>query len=288
MIGCTEDFASTLRAAVEERGLGLGRIQERLAERGVSISVATLSYWQSGRSEPSVRSAHAVLPDLEAVLSLEPGTLLGVLPQTRGRDRRAPVAAISSVLTEPPQALLMNQLDTRWDAELDRVTLHDVLHIGPDRRVDRLTVRQALRARADGPDRRVIMHGYGKDVDPPELDSVRGCRVGRVEEAEDGVAIGAELLLPGPMRRGETAIVEYDLVWSGRGPLKDCYERRLRLPMRELLLEVSFHPEAAPEWCEGFNDSAVWPLGLEPDDQTHVVVTDAQRGVHGLRWAWAC
>jgi hypothetical protein len=52
------------------RGLGLVRIQDRLSRRGVSVSLATLSYWQTGRSRPVRRASqatrradHAARPD---------------------------------------------------------------------------------------------------------------------------------------------------------------------------------------------------------------------------------
>ncbi|TDO66818.1 hypothetical protein EV651_104385 [Kribbella sp. VKM Ac-2571] len=53
------EFADVLREAIQARGLGLGRIQERLRARGVSVSLATLSYWQSGLSRPERRDSLA-------------------------------------------------------------------------------------------------------------------------------------------------------------------------------------------------------------------------------------
>lgn len=46
------EFARVLRAAIQARGLGLERIRDRLRVQGISVSLATLSYWQSGRSRP--------------------------------------------------------------------------------------------------------------------------------------------------------------------------------------------------------------------------------------------
>ena len=50
------DFASVLGRAIRERGLTLESIRRRLEQQGVTVSVATLSYWQNGRSHPT-RSA---------------------------------------------------------------------------------------------------------------------------------------------------------------------------------------------------------------------------------------
>ncbi|MYR59325.1 transcriptional regulator, partial [Streptomyces sp. SID625] len=40
-------FADALRAAITASGLSLDRIRDRLVRRGASLSVATLSSWQS-------------------------------------------------------------------------------------------------------------------------------------------------------------------------------------------------------------------------------------------------
>ncbi|UMP02011.1 hypothetical protein [Amycolatopsis sp. EV170708-02-1] len=48
-----DPFPRALDRAITESGLGLDRIRHRLAQQGVRISVATLSYWRTGRSRPS-------------------------------------------------------------------------------------------------------------------------------------------------------------------------------------------------------------------------------------------
>ena len=48
-----ESFAEVLTAAIQGRGLSLERIRARLDAAGVPVSIATLSYWQSGRSLPT-------------------------------------------------------------------------------------------------------------------------------------------------------------------------------------------------------------------------------------------
>src|SRR5690242_20344546 len=65
-----------LRAAIDARGLALQRIQHRLAEQGVSVGVATLSYWQSGRRRPESLPA---VQALEGILGLPSGALTTLL-----------------------------------------------------------------------------------------------------------------------------------------------------------------------------------------------------------------
>ncbi|QWF81803.1 transcriptional regulator [Amycolatopsis sp. CA-230715] len=81
----TGPFADALRAAIEARGLGLERIRYRLRTQGVSISLATLSHWQSGRCQPDRRTGSMIaLSHLEAVLRVPPNSLARLLTTSRG------------------------------------------------------------------------------------------------------------------------------------------------------------------------------------------------------------
>ncbi|WP_197320186.1 hypothetical protein [Saccharomonospora sp. NB11] len=78
-------FSEELRFAISTSGLSLDRIQVRLQERGVPVSVTALSYWQSGKRQPErQRSLRAVLA-LEEILDVPPGSLLSLLPPPRPR-----------------------------------------------------------------------------------------------------------------------------------------------------------------------------------------------------------
>lgn len=280
-------FADELRLAIDRRGLGLERIRDHLDQRGVSVSVATLSYWQSGRSLPGRKASIAAISHLEDVLALERGHLRRTLPLTRERPRRCVVRDLDDLWPDPGHAEVLHRLDTRWDAELDRVTLHDVLRLGADRRQHSLTVRQVMRARSDGPDRRVVMHCQDDiSVGLPEFRAIQGCELGRVERSvEHGVA-GAELLFHRPLARGETVVVEYEFVALDVGPLESEYTRRLRMPMREYLLQVEFHPDALPATAIAFTDDHESVIDLDPSHRGHLAHTDATPGTTGIRWTW--
>ncbi|GGB78182.1 hypothetical protein N798_03225 [Knoellia flava TL1] len=280
-------FADTLRRAIEQRGLSLDRIQARLDERGAAVSVATLSYWKSGRSEPGRRSSLTTLAHLEEVLELRRGELVGVLPRARERSRRTRVPGLDTLWEQDCATAVLALLDTQWDTELDRVMLHDRLLVGADRRTTSLTVRQAMRARCDGPDRRVLLHQQDDPTVPlPRLTVVRGARLGRLEVAPEGGVVGAELHFCQPLRRGETVIVEYELDWGGVGPYEVEYTRRLRTPLRELLLEVEFHRDARPESVTAFTHEREALVGLDLEHRATVVHADNTPGTTGLRWSW--
>ncbi|QIK75978.1 XRE family transcriptional regulator [Nocardioides piscis] len=280
-------FADELRRAIDRRGLGLERIRDHLDQRGVVVSVATLSYWQSGRSLPGRKASIAAIPHLEEVLALSPGQLGNMLPLTRDRPRRCAAQDLRALWPEPPVAEVLEQLDTRWDLELDRVTLHDVVRLGADRRQARLTVRQVMRARCDGPDRRVVIHFQDdRGVAPPDFRAVQGCEVRRtVRSAEHGVA-GAELVFHHPLSRGETVVVEYEVISSSPGPLESQYTRRLRMPMREYLLQVEFHPDALPHEVAAVTEETRTVIGLDREHRAHLAHTDATPGTTGIRWDW--
>jgi hypothetical protein len=81
----TGPFAPALRAAIRARGLGLERIRYRLRGRGVSVSLATLSHWQSGRCQPERQESLRVLSHLEDVLGVPPGSLTQLLGTPRAQ-----------------------------------------------------------------------------------------------------------------------------------------------------------------------------------------------------------
>ncbi|MBK1785457.1 transcriptional regulator [Prauserella cavernicola] len=83
----TGPFAAALRAAIRARGLGLERIQYRLRRRGVPVSLATLSHWQSGRCRPERPGSLAALKYLEEVLEVPQGSLLRLLAVENGGQR---------------------------------------------------------------------------------------------------------------------------------------------------------------------------------------------------------
>lgn len=98
--------------------------------------------------------------------------------------------------------------------------------------------------------------------------------------------MGAELLFHRPLRRGETVIVTYDVVSASPGPQECEYTRRLRLPMREYLLEVEFDPRALPAAVVSFADGLEQPITLDDDHRAHLVHSDTAPGTTGIRWSW--
>ena len=281
-------FDAALRAAIRARGLSLDRLREHLHARGVSVTTATLSYWQSGRSRPERRDSVRGLRQLEAVLEVPAGALVALLGPPRARPRRTGVADIGHFWPDGGRIdAAVSDVDTRWDERLTRLSQHDVVSVGPGREELEFHSRQVLRAEADGPDRWVvILHLDEHDRPLPELRSLRGCHIGRsVHKPEDGLLV-VELLFGRPLARGETVLTEHTLVNRAPYPLATNYERKFRLPVREYVLEIRFSPGAVPPVCRRFAAPGEETEVVPESGAVHGVALNFGPGRYGFEWDW--
>ncbi|WP_410661413.1 helix-turn-helix domain-containing protein [Amycolatopsis sp. lyj-112] len=289
-------FADALREAIRVRGLSLERLRDHLRARGVSVTPATLSYWQSGRSRPERRDSVLGLHHLERVLEVPPGSLTALLgpPRARGRwpARADGLTEIGRFWPDRTQIdAAVSEVDTRWDERLTRISQHDVVSVGPGHEELAFRSRQVLRAEADGPDRWVvIVHIDEHDRPLPLLTALRGCRPGRsVHRPEDGLLV-VELLFDRPLAKGETVITEHTLENRSPFPVATNYERKFRLPVREYVLEVRFSPGVLPAECRRYSEQdgqpAEWTEVLPGNDSVHGVALNFGPGRFGFDWDW--
>jgi len=286
-------FAPALRAAIAARGLGLGRIRERLARRGITISPATLSYWQTGRSRPERPASLRALTLLEEILEVPPGSLAALLGPPRPRGR--PLATVPGFAAfwpaRDPVDDAVREVDTHWDDRLTRLSQHDLVTVGADgddHGERSFRSKQVLRAECDGPDRWVVVlhldeHGHP----PPVIEAVRHCRLGRVVTRPDDGLLVAELLFDRPLARGETVITEHAIVNRPPYPLATNYERKFRRPVREYLLEVCF--ATAPARCVRYERGDGAPervVPVRPAQSVHGLAHGFGPGCYGFRWEW--
>jgi transcriptional regulator with XRE-family HTH domain len=293
----TGPFEAALREAIKVRGLGLTRIHDRLRRLGVRVSLATLSYWQSGRSRPERRDSLLALAQLERVLEVPAGSLSALLgpPRPRGRWFGKPAESPDIARWWPDQGAvdeLVHEVDTRWDERLTRISQHDTERVGPDREELSFVSRQVLRAEEDGADRWVvIMHLDEHDRQLPLVRPRRHCRLGRVvSKPEDGLLV-TELLFDRPLARGETIITEHELINRAPYPLATNYERKFRLPVREFVLEVCFDPAAVPARVVQYSklpDGSERERQVAVDDShsAHAIALNFGPGCYGFRWDW--
>lgn len=293
----TGPFHHALHAAILARGLTLDRLQSRLAERGTPVSRATLSHWQSGRSQPEREVSMQALVNLEQILGLPPRALALLLDPPRPRGRRAggEPSTFEEVFRNDRLVLdALGRFDPDWSKDLVNVSFHDRVEVGADRAVRHVWCRRVMRAVADGPDRIIVLYRSEAGV-IPKLSSLRGCRMGSVfsDPQQPGVVI-AELLVGQRLRQGEHMIFEYEVDF-GASPVTDArWEKRFDRHLQEYVLEVLFDPADPPARCIQYRasdaepgDAAERAVAVDSFTRACIVATDLGRGCLGMRWSWA-
>lgn len=283
-------FAPTLRAAIEARGLSLERVRYHLKHRGHELSVATLSYWQSGRSIPDRASSLAALGSLEETLELPPGALVSLLPTRARRPGAAARAMQTDGLPGDTGTMIDEAIEAfglHWD-DIEHVAIHDLLTLLADRTVGSHQIREIIRAER-APVTRFVAAYWDDPKSSPYIMARHNCRLGRVIEHPDVGLVIAELLLDVPLDRGEVRLVEYEYATVGQGPPCDHWERGMVHTLREVHLELEFTPPALPVAVEA-------RLALDGQDRTEPVQLignlatllrlDAGPGTVGLSWTW--
>ncbi|GAA2805414.1 hypothetical protein [Crossiella cryophila] len=290
-------FSDALRTAITARGLSLARLRHHLRHRDLPVSVATLSYWQSGACRPERPVSLRAVLALEDILGLSRNSLITLLgpPRPRGRwldhvpgslplDRVCPVHA--------DVATLLDWIQHRPDGDLAWLSQHDRIVLGPDREERVIQGQVVLAARRDGVDRHVAVYHSDSPL-LPDIRVARQCRIGRVREDRATGLTAVELIFERRLAAGETYVLEYELAYSAGGPLATEYHRGVRFPIRSYLLQIQFDPATLPARCHriwrpdiGTPWADLAELPLTRWGATHLVQADARPGGHGIRWEW--
>ncbi|MEU6643333.1 hypothetical protein ABZ863_12370 [Saccharomonospora sp. NPDC046836] len=262
-------FSAALRQAISASGLGLDRIQVRLQERGIIVSVTALSYWQSGKRRPERPRSMSAVRTLEEILGLPTGSLLGLLP---------PLRKGTQPLTVDTPAMTLLSLRDRCDVD-------------PGGTQSMVTATTVLRADTSGQDRWLLtcQQNGGR---PPVLRAERNCTLGRVEVDHARGLTLAELLFGRTLDDGGTQLVEYSLRYEHprHRRARKSHFREFFHPVSEYLLEVRFGQTALPERCwryarpahGGLTESS--ELRLDDDNGVQALALDFGPGVFGIAW----
>ncbi|WP_051367112.1 XRE family transcriptional regulator [Hamadaea tsunoensis] len=284
-------FAQVLDRALNTRGLTLERVQHHLAEQGIRVSRAALSYWRHGRSRPERAESLRAVQALEQVLGLPSGSLVSLLGPLRPRGRsRVELGAVDRRRLWPSHAPLMAALEAPPEGRLRQLAVHEHAQVGRDHRLVEVRARLVLEAVVDNVDR-IMVYQWTEAADLPELGRLRYCRAGRLRRDEAHGATVAELVLDHRLAAGERTVVEYS--WRFRsGPVLTDYHRRLTRPLRDLVLQVQF-AGAAPARCVPYRQVAVEspryldpPLWIGSSHTVHLVLSEVPPGIVGLLWEW--
>ncbi|GAA1374052.1 hypothetical protein [Luteococcus sanguinis] len=287
-----ESFATLLTDAIRARGLTLERIRHRLDEMGITVSVATLSYWQNGRSQPTRANSQYIIAALEHVLEVPPGHLSSAAPAQPTRRRWRPAAAKS--LPEVVEQLLQSQ---GLSAEaLKKLSTHVSLKVGRDRTESSELVRNVVQCVADGTDRFPLVATVDRSAGEAAqtIEGLGSCRVGTVYEVPEHNLVLTEMMLPRPLRQGELVMYEYMTSWTqGHEPATALQLATSKL--NELVLEVQFESRDLPRRIIGYSRGLDEDLGFETPDAVAVrapcglaqlVRLDVPVGIHSLLWEW--
>lgn len=252
-MGLTNDdlgFAEALREAIAARGLGLERISARLAESGHHVSIASLSYWQTGRRLPLRTSSLSALGALERLLGVPRGDLASKLPAPARVSHSTALPAERTALPEHIDfaahvEAIREDSGLEWDWGFQRVSIHYALDLDERHRVHRQTIRQVIKITVPWIDRLLVAHRYPSPGVILDVLPTRDISRGRtVVDADLSLCI-AELTFPRTFE-GESRLIEYDVAHVG--PVDPISHSQISVSSRleHLVLEIHFPTEASP------------------------------------------
>ncbi|WP_420174294.1 hypothetical protein [Luteococcus sp. OSA5] len=291
-----EYFAARLNEAIKARGLSLERIRHRLADLDVKVSVATLSYWQNGRSQPTRSHSGRTLAALEEVLELPSGALTSLAPvsQTRRRSGNGPdPLRLPSTVEEALEETGMTPKNLR------KVSTHVTVMVAPDRTQSSEVVRSVVQCLKAGTASFPVLAEHdenqlGSEHELQEVHALSNCSVGRRFVLQNEDLSLTEMLLPRPLRQGELVMLEYMTTLApGPEPIDRFGVAVSRLG--ELVLEVQFPRDDLPRRVVGYTRGVDEDLGFETPGAVELPISmglvqlvelEAPAGIHMLRWEW--
>ena len=249
-------FSNALGRAITRRGVTLGWLHQRLRSLGTPVSLATLSYWRSGRSQPEHATSLDALRTLDDLLHLPKGHLRSQLQPSRRVGPRRSTRRYGELQWEIPHARqLLESLGYPPDARIDleETNLHLTLDVDRNRWGSTMNCRSVWRALANGAQGHPDMIELDKPQEgPPEFHAVSGCSLGRSHYDAERGTYGYEVLLDRHLAEGATAVTEYALEFPGEGQVDTLFSQDLTWRVSELVLWVRFHPTVLPTSCEAF------------------------------------
>ncbi len=280
-------FAAAFAAAVAARGVTLAYLRERLDERGTPVSLATLSYWRSGRRSPALGTSRHAIEQLEAILATPTGALSGTLSPDRGQRPTLHVADVHW-----PQEHVRRNLEAVGLEGSLGVAARDLRHVvdvDETRCLVGMRISALYRATRDHvTGQAIVLTTLEPDMAEREFVATAGGRIGRtVADHEHGVYV-AEFVFDHPLQRGEYVAIEYSV--RSPGARTQYYELNLLRRTRQALIWVRFHPHCLPQRVETYRRLPAVGKGTHVDldfaTGAGTAVNASGPGVFGMRWTW--
>lgn len=286
-------FAEAFDAAVRARGVSLSWLHRRLTELAAPVSVATLSYWRSGRSGPERKTSMATVDVLEEVLGLDRGALSRHLRPVRRPGPPGRAVPIEELTGEPEatrRALAGLGFRTSHD-ELVETAIVLSMDVDAEARAVRISVLARYRALVEGAQRvATVLTVDHPGEGPPRIVPRAGIDVGRSVHAADDLLVATELLLERPLVLGGDAMVEYEVVLDGQPRASTSLAYYAARRVGQAVVWARFHPDAIPISFEAFDvvdgEEIVEPLTMDGGRTLHRRASQYGPGTLGLRWTW--
>ncbi|MEV6521666.1 helix-turn-helix transcriptional regulator [Longispora sp. NPDC051575] len=283
-------FPVALAVALDARGLSLETLAARLAERGMSLSRATLSYWRSGRSQPERVGSLEALTAVEEILEVPAGSLHALL-RPRGAPARSvhwPAGSVPRRRLWPARPSALAEVNAPPDGQLEFLAVNDLFVVEGVSGVRLLRVRLVVRALVDGVGRTVVFYQADQHGEPPRWGGLAHCRPGRVRT--EGQVTVAELIFDRPLAAGECAVLDYELIFAADTDVSDCYHRSFTRPCRLWTCQVGFVGDLPSrvyrfrQRHQGDTYRDIHDVWLGADRTALVVAEDVRPGLLGVGW----
>jgi hypothetical protein len=286
-------FADALRQAIERRGVSLEHLRGRLNDLGTPLSVATLSYWRSGRSQPEHQTSLDALASLEEILNLPVGHLRSRLRPSRRPGPRGGRMSLADVMGGDAvrETLVMLGFDPDASEALVETSMQVTVEIDDEGRA-RSSVSRCVRkaTRDDAHATPLILRTDGPGAQIPDFVARKGCAIGKTHMDVGAGVYGVELLLERPLHAGETAITEVEIQLPDDADPDPFFELYLTRRLSEAMLWIHFEEGHVPTHCQAYLDDP-----RHRDQQVratmgttsaHHVARNVGPGTLGIRWDW--
>lgn len=286
-------FDAALRAALSDSGLTLERVRDRLRRKGVSVSLSTLSHWQTGRSRPERAVSLQAIREIERMAGLAPGALISLLGPQRPRGKwshpgaQALLASVGQSLSEDMVATLSPLIERSAGVLATRV-VDEVLTIDSRGCLRSIRTRLVVEAVCGFPDRytAVYMSRDGSSSGVLGMRALTGCRVGRVRRHPSSPIVAAEMLLGAPLLPGQHHVLEYEVVDRGR-TTRPRYARFIPKGTSSAVITALFDRYRVPARCFGrVGEEEPRELSLSADLATHLITAGMPGGQLEVSWEW--
>ncbi|MFJ4223958.1 hypothetical protein [Microbacterium sp. NPDC089695] len=267
--------------------MSLRALQRRLRDRGHTISIATLSQWQSGSRHPGSETAEDVLSTLEDLLGLDPHVLASAVRRTR-RVPADRTLAYQDFL-RPDAADFVGQSLPRDLSERSGSIMYFLDAAG---QMVRTVNRTVFQARVDGARETTVYFSIeDPEIAPPAVRGTVGCELVDVRSDMDLRVVRATLRLSSPLRKGDFVLTERETRDHVHGDGATWVGAGVFAPRRqaEVGVHVIFDAERVPRACRAVVDDAggmrSQRLVVNGTSVSHVEY-DFGPGEFSVEWEW--